>query len=150
MRNTPTLPIVALVLAAVLAVVTLIAYYSSEREVDAMTEGQIGVAAWAFVLAIYGIQGLVSVLLEGRELHPGRVRPRLTNPLSLAIVLFAVLLLGVAVLLGYGIVEDWEPMAIGALAGVGCLDLALLLIFYKEAFVGDEAHFDRRDDGVPW
>jgi hypothetical protein len=60
------------------------------------------------------------------------------------------LLLVDAILLGYGIVDDWEPMAIGALAGVGCLVLAMLLIFYKEAFVGDESRFDAREDGVPW
>jgi hypothetical protein len=26
----------------------------------------------------------------------------------------------------------------------------LLLVFYKEAFIGDEATFDDRQDGVPW
>lgn len=150
MRNTPTVPIVALVVAAVLAVVTVIRYLSLDREADVLTEGQIGLAAWAFALAIYGVQGLISVMLEGRELHIGRVRPRLTNPLSLAIVVFALILLADAVLLGYGIIDDWEPMAIGTLAGVGCLVLALLLIFYKEAFVGDETRFDEREDGVPW
>ncbi len=150
MRNTPTIPIVALVVAAIIAIATLIRYLSIDRDADVLTEGQIGLAAWAFALAIYGVQGLVSVLLEGRELHIGRVQPRLTNPLSLAIVAFAVILLTDAVLLGYGIIEDWEPMAIGTLAGVGCLVLALLLIFYKEAFVGDETRFDEREDGVPW
>lgn len=150
MRNTPTLPIVALVLAAVLAIATVIRYLSIEREADVLTEGQIGIAAWAFALAIYGIQGLISVLLEGRELHIGRVQPRLTNPLSLGIVVFALVLLADAVLLGYGIIEEWEPMAIGTLAGVGCLVLALLLLLYKEAFVGNESRFDEREDGVPW
>jgi hypothetical protein len=33
---------------------------------------------------------------------------------------------------------------------VGCLDLAILLIFYKEVFIGDEARLDEIDDGVPW
>ena len=150
MRNTPYLPIFSLALAFVLAVVTLIRYLRMERDADVLSEGQIGLAAWAFALAIYGIQGLVSVLLKGRELHPGRVRPRLTNPLSLAIIIFALLLLVDAVLLGYGIIDDWRPMAIGTLAGVGCLVLALLLVFYKEAFVGDEACFDEREDGIPW
>lgn len=116
----------------------------------ALTELEIGLTAIAFTLAIFGIQGLISVLLEGRRLLPGRVRPRLTNPLSVAIVVFALLLFGIAIFLGIGIVRGWGPLALGTLAGLGCLDLALLLIFYKEAFIGDEACFDERNDGVPW
>lgn len=115
-----------------------------------LTELEIGLTAIAFTLAIFGIQGVISVLVEGRRLRPGRVRPRLTNPLSVAIVLFSLVLFALAVLLGIGIVRGWSATLLGALAGLGCLDLALLLIFYKEAFLGDEASFDKRNDGVPW
>jgi hypothetical protein len=115
-----------------------------------LTELELGGIAWSIGLAIFGLQGLLSVLVEGQELHPGRVRPRLTEPLSVAIVVFALALCGTAVALAWGLTGDWSPEALGWLAGAGCLILAVILIFYKEAFVGDEACFDERDDGVPW
>ncbi len=118
--------------------------------VVALSELEIGLTALAFTLAIFGIQGLLSVLLEGRRLHLGRVRPRLTNPLSAAIIVFSLALFVLSVFLGTGIVRGWSPRSLGTLAGLGCIDLAALLVFYKEAFVGDEARFDDREDGVPW
>ena len=145
MRNSPTLPWLAIVVAAVLAV----AVWASHGE-GPLTELELGGIAWSIGLAIFGLQGLISVLVEGQELRPGRVLPRLTDPLSVAIVLFSLALFAMAVLLGYGLIDDWDEAALGALAGGGCLVLSLLLVLYKEAFVGDEASFDERDDGVPW
>ena len=151
MDNSPRLPIVSLLLAIALGGATLASYLIRDDEgVPNLSELEIGMAAIAFTLGIFGIQGLISVLLEGRRLHPGIVRPRLTDPLSTAIVVFSVVLLGVSVWLGFGIVSDWSPIVLGAAAGTGCIVLALLLVFYKEAFVGDEACFDQREDGVPW
>lgn len=117
---------------------------------EALNELEIGLVAWAFTLLIFGVMGLISVASEGRQLHIGRSAPRLTKPLSLAIVVFSLLLFAIAVMLGTGIAIGWRMSTIGLLAGIGCLDLALLLFFYKEAFIGDEASFDQRDDGVPW
>lgn len=151
MRNSPVLPYVSIGVAALLGLATLISYFSRTRgDVFALSELEIGMVAVAFTLLIFAAEGLISVLLEGRELRPGRARPRLTNPLSLGIVVFALLLFAIAIALGIGLINDWDPEIIGLLAGAGCMDLALLLVFYKEAFVGDEAHFDHRDDGVPW
>ena len=115
-----------------------------------LNELQIGVVAWAFTLVIFGVMGLISVVSEGRELRIGRVAPRLTNLLSWAILVVAVLLFAIAVTLGIGIAFGWSTALIGLLAAAGCFILAMLLLFYKEAFIGDEASFDRRDDGVPW
>jgi hypothetical protein len=115
-----------------------------------LSELQIGLAAWAFSLAIFGLQGLLSVAIEGRELRPGRMPPRLTDALSAAIVIASLLLLVAAGLLGIGIRLSLSIQTIGLAAGLGCVILALLLVFYKEAFLGDEAALDRRDDGLPW
>ncbi len=151
MENAKGLPIAAIVAAGFLVVAAVLSYLGRETEgIFHLNELEIGLIAAAFGLLIFGVQGLISVLLEGTRLHPGRVRPRLTNPLSVAIVLFSIVLLALSFALGYGIYVDWDPEVIGTLAGVGCLDLALLLVFYKEAFVGDEACFDDREDGVPW
>ena len=53
-------------------------------------------------------------------------------------------------LTGLAIVSGQSTAVIGTTAGAGCLDLGLLLLFYKEAFIGHEAHLDLRQDGVPW
>jgi hypothetical protein len=56
----------------------------------------------------------------------------------------------IAIALGVGIALQWGVKAIGSLAGVGAIVLALMLAPDKEGFVGSEAHFDDRNDGVPW
>jgi len=147
MRNSPTLPTVALLLALALGVFAAV---DAGRGRGPLTELQLGEIAAALTLAIFGFQGLISVLVEGQELEPGRVPARLTDPLSIAIVLFSIALFGIAVTLAFGIADGWRLRVIGTLAGVGCLVLAVLLVFYKEAFIGDEANFDDRQDGVPW
>jgi hypothetical protein len=148
MRNSPKLPILSLYLAA--AITVLLVGTTSRGERVPLTEIELGLVAGAVTLAVYGLQGLISIAVEGVELVPGRRGPLLTGPLSVSIVLLSIALFVVAVALGWGIADDWEERTIGILAGLGSLILALLLMFYKEAFLGDEARFDDRDDGVPW
>lgn len=151
MDNSPRLPIVALVLAAGCAAVALaLLAVEPPGEVFRLNEIQIGLVAVALTLAIFGVQGLLSVALEGRRLRPGRVPPRLTDPLTLGILLLVAVLLGCAGWLAVAVTSNFPPPTVAVSAGVGCLALAILLVFYKEAFVGDEAGLDRRDDGVPW
>ncbi len=147
MRNSPTLPVAALFLALVLGVHT--AYSAGQRD-GPLTELQLGEISVALTLVIFGLQGLISVVVEGQELRPGRTPERLTGPLSIAIVLLSLALFGIALALAFGIAADWSLERIGALAGIGCIALSLLLVFYKEAFIGDEASFDNRQDGIPW
>lgn len=151
MRNSPRLPIVALIAAVMLVAIAAIDYWShAARHPFSLDELEIGLVAWAAALAIYGLQGLISVASEGEELHVGRSAPRLTGPLSLAILAFGLLLLADAVVLAIGIASNWRAEVIGVFAGLGCLDLAALLVFYKEGFIGDEACLDEIDDDVPW
>jgi hypothetical protein len=148
MTNSPRLPVVSLVLAAILMIAA--ALMMNPAEPLPLSELQLGAIGGAVTLAVFGIQGLISVLLEGRELRPGMAPPHLTNPLSAAIVIVSLLLFGDAVLLGYGIIFGWGTAALGVAAGAGCVFLAALFVCYKEAFLGDEARFDDREDGVPW
>jgi hypothetical protein len=147
MRNTLSLPVISLLLAAGLAIAVMVNHADEEGP---LTELELGGVAWTIGLGIYGLQGLISVLLEGRELRPGRTLPRLTGPLSVLTVIGSLALIGIAVALAVGLVDDWQTETLGILAGAGCLVLVALLLFYKEAFFGDEATFDNRDDGVPW
>ena len=148
MTNSPRLPVVALILASLLAIA--VAAVIDPGQPLPLSELQLGAVGGALTLGVFGIQGLISVLLEVRELRPGMAPPHLTNPLSAAIVIVSILLFGDALLLGYGIVIGWGTAALGVAAGMGCVFLATLLVCYKEAFLGDEARFDDREDGVPW
>jgi hypothetical protein len=148
MNNSPFLSIISLILAGLLA--TAVALTVGPGGAIPLSALQLGGTAGALTLAVFGMQGLISVMLEGRELRPGMAPPHLTNPLSAAIVIVSLLLFADALLLGYGIVAGWRTVALGISAGVGCVFLAALLVGYKEAFLGDEARFDDREDGVPW
>jgi len=147
------LPVVSIGVAIVAALLTTVSYFSrggQDETVFSFNELEIGLVALAMTLLIFAVEGLISVLSEGRELEPGLVPPRLTNPLTGAIIVASLILFGISVALGIGLVNDWDVWAIGWLAGIGSILLAIILVFYKEAFVGDEAHFDDRNDGVPW
>ena len=151
MENSRGLPIAGIAIVVLLALLAILSYRAGEAaDIFHLTELEIAYVAVAVGLVIFGVQGLISILVEGQRLHPGRVPPRLTEPLTLAIVIFSIALFADAVVLGFAIYEEWSPRGLGLLAGAGCLVLALILIFYKEAFVGDEATFDDREDGVPW
>jgi len=150
MQNSPGIPLAALVVALALAIITMLSVIAGVGGGIALNELQLGATAWALALGIYGVQGIVSIVVEGRQVLPGTIKPRLNNPLSAVIAALSVLLFGLAGLTGFAIVSGQSTALIGSAAGAGCLDLGLLLLFYKEAFIGHEAHLDLRHDGVPW
>ena len=150
MQNSPAIPLAAFAVAIVLAGATIFSVMAGVGGDLALNELQIGATAWAATLAMFGAQGIVSIVLEGRQLFLGTVAPRLTNPLSAAIAACATLLLILAGATGLVIVAGQPTAIVGTAAGAGCLDLGLLLLFYKEAFVGHEAHLEPRQDGIPW
>ena len=150
MQNSPGIPLAAFVVAIVLAGATIVSVMAGVGGDPALNELQIGAAAWAVTLAMFGAQGIVSIVLEGRQLFVGTIGPRLTNPLSAAVAALSVLLLILAGLTGLAIVSGQPTTVVGTAAGAGCLDLGLLLLLYKEAFVGHEAHLEPRQDGIPW
>ena len=150
MQNSPGIPLAALVVALALAIITMLSVIAGVGGGIALNELQLGATAWALALGIYGVQGIVSIVVEGRQVLPGTIKPRLNNPLSAVIAALSVLLFGLAGLTGFAIVSGQSTALIGTAAGAGCLDLGLVLLFYKEAFIGHEAHLDLRHDGVPW
>jgi hypothetical protein len=150
MQNSASLPVLALIGALVLGLITFASVMAGFGGDPALTELQIGATAWAFALAIFGLTGIVSILVEGRRLVLGTIQPRMTNPRSAAIAGGSILLLVLAGVTALAIVAGQPTAVIGSAAGAACLDLGLLLILYKEAFVGHEAHLESRYDGIPW
>jgi hypothetical protein len=150
MQNSPGIPLAALVVAIGLATATILSLLAGVGGDPPLNELQIGAAAWALTLGMFGVQGIVSIVVEGRQVFLGTIEPRLNTPLSAATAALSVLLLVLAGLTGLAIVSGQPTGVIGGAAGAGCLDLGLLLLFYKEAFIGHEAHLEPRQDGVPW
>jgi hypothetical protein len=150
MQNSPGIPFASLVAAIALVIVTAVSRMAGVGLDPALTELQIGATGWALTLGIFGIQGVVSIIVEGRQVLPGNIKPRLNNRLSAVIAAASILLFLLAGLTGLAIVSGQSTAVIGTAAGAGCLNLGLLLLFYKEAFIGHEAHLDVREDGVPW
>ena len=150
MQNSPGIPLAALVVAIALATITMLSVIAGVGGGISLNELQLGATAWALALGIYGVQGIVSIVVEGRQVLPGTINPRLNNPLGAVIAALSVLLFVLAGVTGFAIVSGQSTALIGTAAGAGCLDLGLLLLFYKEAFIGHEAHLDLRQDGVPW
>lgn len=147
MRNSWGLPIVGLIASAILTVLVM-GYHGFNA--DHLSEVELGAVAGALCLFVFGVQGIVSVLIEGEELKPGKRPPHLTSALLATMVALSVLLILVAIALAYCLAAGWGTGTAGLLAGSGCFLLAGLLVGYKEALLGDEARFDHRDDGVPW
>ena len=150
MQNSPGLPVVALIGSLLLGAITLASVSVGIGGGPALTELQIGATAWVLALAIFGVTGIVSVLVEGRQLIPGTIQPRRSNLWNAAIAGGSILLFVLAGATALAIVTGQSTALVGAAAGSACLDLSLLLISYKEAFVGREAHLDSRHDGIPW
>lgn len=111
---------------------------------------QIGLIAWAFLLALYGIQGLLSAWQEGQELVPGR-RERPKEPLwallAAAGLTGFIFYLAIRFILELG---EAPPRRLALDAGLLFLALAAMLVLYRKYFVPDEAVEQERDDGVPW
>lgn len=147
MRNSWGLPIVGLIASAVLAIIVMGSHGFNS---DHLSEIELGAVAGSLCLFIFGIQGVASVLIDGQELRPGKRDPHLTGPLTIGIVIVSMMLLAVTVALGYALTSNYGVGTIGLLAGAGCFLVAALLVGYKEALIGEEGRFDRRDDGVPW
>lgn len=147
MRNTSGLPLTSLIAAVVLTIIVLLTHGINT---EPLNELEIGAVAGALGLFIYAIQGLISVVVDGEELTPGKKPPHLTDLLSDGIVAICTLLIMTGITLAYGIASNWGAIALGALVGFGSILLSFLLVAYKEAFLGEETRFDRRDDGVPW
>ena len=66
MQNSPGIPLVALLVALALAGVTALSVIAGVGGGVALNELQIGATAWALALGLFGVEGFVSIVVEGR------------------------------------------------------------------------------------
>lgn len=115
---------------------------------------EIFLISMTMILAIYGIHGLVSVWLEGRELEPGRRPAKNSNWAFWAILacLSGVLALAVAFAgaIAEGLRAGPDTVREGFLMGGVLLLFALALALYKRHFLPDEVLVEEPDSDVPW
>ena len=111
---------------------------------------QIALIAWGFLLGLYGVQGVLSVWLEGRELAPGSTeRPQEPLWSLLAALSLAALVIAWGIKFA-GELATAPPRQLALDAGVLFVGLASMLVVYRRYFVTDEAVAQDRDDGIPW
>jgi len=166
-RNDATIPWLALAAAAFLGLI--LAYSFSTHPPPDPAAAQVPRLAWVpaslerheifltsviMILAIYGIHGLVSVWLEGRELEPGR-RPARHSPWAFWAILAclsAVLAISVAFAgaIADGLRAGPDTVREGFLMGSLLLLFALALALYKHHFLPDEVLVEEPDTDVPW
>lgn len=112
---------------------------------------QIALIVWGFVLALYGVQGLLSVWLEGQQLRPGE-KSSAREPLGavIAIAVVAGLVLFFAVQFVRSLQHQPDPQRLALYGALLFFGLAAMLVLYRKYFIGDEVVTQDRDDGVPW
>ena len=146
---------VALYLATYLDSKHIAALHGGKPPHEALSEGQIGLVAFATLFLIYALIGFFSVWLEGVELRPGRHVPNPGAAAVLAAVLLAVIeaALGgffVRLMIHHLTVEPVSAAAEGAVFGAMMLVGALLLAIYKKYYLGDEVLIEDEHSEVPW
>ncbi len=112
---------------------------------------QVALIVWGFVLALYGVQGLLSVWLEGQELRPGEKN---SAPEPMGAVIVMALLAGAVLLCAVQFVRSLQyqpdPQRLALYGALLFWGLAAMLVLYRRYFIGDEVVVGDRDDGVPW
>ncbi len=116
-----------------------------------LTEYQIGLLAWVLVLAVYGVVGLTSVWLEGKEPVPGQHVPHPGAGAAVVLAAGALAALAGMVVFIWRVVRGTGPAWLLGLSGTFWMwSLALVLAVYRRYFVPDEIIEQDRDEEIPW
>ncbi len=160
-RNDTVIPFFALLLSVALYLATYLdgqhiaQLHGGKPPHAALSEGQIGLVAFATLSLIYALIGYFSAWLEGVELRPGRHVP---SP-GMAVTLVALILAVVEAALGgffvrlllYHLTEKPVTSAAeGTVFGLMMLVGAVLLAIYKKYYLGDEVLVEEEHSEVPW
>ena len=112
---------------------------------------EIALIIWSVLLGLLGLQGLISIYLEGEVEEVGVYAA--PKPSWGIVALMAALTGGVVWAAGAFIqqgVGGETANALGPLAALMAFLLAALVGLYRRYFINDEVVAQERDDGVPW
>lgn len=158
-RNDTVVPFFALLFGVALGLMAYldgrhIAQLSGRAPKD-LSVGQIGLVAFGLVLVVYGLIGLLSVWLEGKELRPGKHQPRpgvLVLALGLALAVGLVALSGLfvrSIISGFNSGSS-DAAEQGALFAGMMLTGAAMIALYKRSFIGEETLSEIEHGEFPW
>lgn len=112
---------------------------------------EIALVIWSFLFGLLGLQGLISIYLEGETEQPGTHPPR---PAPAAVIALMAGLAAANVWVAWVFVaqlfQGGEPVSLARWAALMALTLAALVGLYRRYFIADEVLAQDRDDGVPW
>jgi uncharacterized membrane protein (DUF4010 family) len=112
---------------------------------------EIALIIWSFLFGLLGLQGLISIYLEGETDEPG-VRPVQPAPWGVMIFMAALTAANVATawLFVQQLYQGASPSSLGQLAALLAFLLAALVGLYRRYFIDDVVISQERDDDVPW
>ncbi|MFQ5793585.1 MAG: DOMON domain-containing protein [Candidatus Bipolaricaulia bacterium] len=113
---------------------------------------EIWVVAVLFLLALFGLQGLASIRLEGTELEPD-TRKQAGQPLGavLAIGVMTAAVISLAVLFVYGLYVSAASLGrLASYAAIGFFLMGVIMLIYRGYFIDDEVQVEGRDEEIPW
>lgn len=112
---------------------------------------EVALVIWSFVLGLLGLQGLISIYLEGDVKAVGTHAP---PPLTWPVMLLVLALLALNFWSAWTFVQllfgEGSPEALGRLASLMVFILAALLVIYRRYCIEDKVVGKPRNDGVPW
>lgn len=112
---------------------------------------EIALIIWSFLFLLLGLQGLISIYLEGETNFARRIKAHggswwtvlITVVLTAGVVWFSWQFV-------YGLFNGGTPEGLSQLAGLVALLLAVLVGIYRKSFVDDVVVEQERTDDVPW
>lgn len=119
--------------------------------VEHLESYEIALIIWSFLFGLLGLQGLISIYLEG-EVDEASIRPARPAPWGV-LMLMAVLTaanVGMAWIFIQELYQGADPSNLGQLAALLAFLLAALVGFYRRYFIDNVMIAQERDDDVPW
>jgi len=112
---------------------------------------EVALLIWAFLFGLLGLQGVISTYLEGEVLDAG-AHPTGVPSWAIMIAMVALTVANVWAVAAFvgALFGEAEPQALGQLAALMLLLLAILVGFYRRFFVDHVVVAQPRQDGVPW
>ena len=112
---------------------------------------EIAMIAWILLFAIVGIQGFLSMFIEGETETPGHQK-KARAPFLIVLVMLGIF--GIDIYLVVRFVQELYGSAsaeiLARIASLMAFSLALLFALYRRYFIDDVVISQERDDDIPW
>jgi hypothetical protein len=112
---------------------------------------EIALIAWVLLFAVVGIQGFLSMFIEGDTESPGHAKKKRA---PILIVDLMIVIVGIDIYLAWSFVQQLygpaSPHILAQIASLMAFSLAALFTLYRRYFIDDVVISQERDDEIPW